>query len=317
MGGGTKLSDDELPSVSDELSSSSSSQLDSSSVPSTYSPSSRELVAYLDLLQSYYRPPDRSADLRPLKNSIARHKPGDWIDHVGGMTLYDYDIPESTILLLVGPRGSGKSSLVNRIARVFGNELFAPDPAQVSHNLSATDGTCFLQEYMVLKDSESLCVYDSRSLSESSSENFEMLERWMTEGVSHGQMVVRTSDTKPMKQRMGIMARHRDFSPCLKRTVNFVIFVVDGVSVLKSMDDDAKYNKMLAANFNCPYFSFKDTKPVVVVTHGDELSFQERARVRAHLGEILGIPPSKQIFDIPDTCVSYRTGHNGHVTLFY
>ncbi|KAJ6802977.1 uncharacterized protein M6B38_190690 [Iris pallida] len=109
MGGGTKLSDDELPSVSDELSSSSSSQLDSSSVPSTYSPSSRELVAYLDLLQSYYRPPDRSADLRPLKNSIARHKPGDWIDHVGGMTLYDYDIPSPPSFSWWGPGARGRA----------------------------------------------------------------------------------------------------------------------------------------------------------------------------------------------------------------
>jgi hypothetical protein len=38
---------------------------------------------------------------------------------------------------------------------------------------------------------------------------------------------------------------------------------------------------------------------VVVVTHGDLLSLNDRARVRVHLGELLGIPPAKQIFDIP------------------
>ena len=43
-----------------------------------------------------------------------------------------------------------------------------------------------------------------------------------------------------------------------------------------------------------------DDMPVVVVTHGDLLSVYDRARVRVHLGEHLGISPEKQIFDIPD-----------------
>lgn len=42
-----------------------------------------------------------------------------------------------------------------------------------------------------------------------------------------------------------------------------------------------------------------DDKPAVVVTHGDLLSHDERARVHVHLGELLGIPPTTQIFDIP------------------
>lgn len=36
-----------------------------------------------------------------------------------------------------------------------------------------------------------------------------------------------------------------------------------------------------------------------MVTHGDGLSLASRARVCAYLGEVLGIPPTKQIFDIP------------------
>lgn len=44
---------------------------------------------------------------------------------------------------------------------------------------------------------------------------------------------------------------------------------------------------------------FSDDKPAVVITHGDLLSLADRARVRVHLGELLGIPPAKQIFDIP------------------
>lgn len=50
-------------------------------------------------------------------------------------------------------------------------------------------------------------------------------------------------------------------------------------------------------NFLC--CAFADDKPAVVITHGNELSFHEHAQVRTRLGDILGIPPSKQIFDIP------------------
>lgn len=89
------------------------------------------------------------------------------------------------------------------------------------------------------------------------------------------------------------------------RMVTFVIFVVDGLAVLKSMDnlvdEGKKYTQMIAKTFDCPYISFNDDKPVVVVTHGDLLSLNDRARVRVHLGELLGIPPAKQIFDIPES----------------
>lgn len=296
MGGGAPLFDQPLSenSTIDESSSSS----DDSEASSFASSSS-----YLDLLRSYENPPARTQTLEQYKDAILRHKPGDWIEEVAGLTAADYDVPEVTALLLVGPRGSGKSSLVNRISRVFEEDKFAPDRAQVSHNLLATNGSCFLQEYMIPRCNKSLCFYDTRSLSTCKYENLAMLNRWMTKGVIHGEMVIRDSDTILMKENIKAMARTQNNSPCKKRSINFVIFVVDGVSVLKSMNDkDVGYDKMLVESFNLPYLSFKDHKPAVVVTHGDELSFCERSRVRDHLGNILGIPPSKQIFDIPDSC---------------
>ena len=48
------------------------------------------------------------------------------------MKLSDYEVPESTTLLLVGPKGSGKSSLVNRISRALEDDKFASDRAQIS-----------------------------------------------------------------------------------------------------------------------------------------------------------------------------------------
>lgn len=253
-------------------------------------------------MQSYENPPQRNQSLQHYKDAILRRRPGDWIEEVGGLTKADYDVPEVITLLLVGPRGSGKSSLINRITRVFEEDKFGVDRAQVSNNLSVTNGSCFLQEYMIPRNSKSLCFYDSRSLSTCKSENFSILNGWMTQGVSHGRMVIRDSDTVLMKEKIKAMARQHQNCFCQTRFVNFVIFVVDGVSVLKSMDGkDGEYSEMLIENFNYPYLSFKDDKPAVVITRGDELSFHERAQVRTHLGDILGIPPSKQIFDIPDS----------------
>lgn len=48
------------------------------------------------------------------------------------MKLSDYDIPQTMSLILIGPKGSGKSSLINRISKVFDEDRFAPERAQVS-----------------------------------------------------------------------------------------------------------------------------------------------------------------------------------------
>lgn len=48
------------------------------------------------------------------------------------MKLSDYDIPQTTSLILIGPKGSGKSSLINRISKVFEEDHFTPERAQVS-----------------------------------------------------------------------------------------------------------------------------------------------------------------------------------------
>ena len=54
------------------------------------------------------------------------------MEKVGGMQLTDYDVPKTTSLVLIGPKGSGKSSLVNRISKVFEEDKFASERAQVS-----------------------------------------------------------------------------------------------------------------------------------------------------------------------------------------
>lgn len=53
------------------------------------------------------------------------------------------------------------------------------------------DGTCFLREYMIPREKTSICLYDTRSLSDDLNENNRMLKNWMTKGVCNGELVVR------------------------------------------------------------------------------------------------------------------------------
>ncbi|KAK1356019.1 Phosphate import ATP-binding protein like [Heracleum sosnowskyi] len=263
----------------------------------------RACSVYNQVLRSYDELQCRTKSLEEAKLRILRYKPGIWTEKVGGMELKDYIVPKTVSLLVVGPEKSGKSSLINRISRAFDDDKYSPERAQVSYNCNDGDGTYFLQENMVLKGSSSFCLYDTRSLSDNESENTEMLKRWMTEGVRHGELVLRNSDGPDLRNKLKCKSHRNLHCSNMTRKVNFVIFVISGLSVLNAMDSgderDDGYNNMIATMFNCPFLSFKDDKPVLVVTHGDFLSLSDRARVRVHLGELLGIPPKKQIFDIP------------------
>ncbi|CAK9309820.1 unnamed protein product [Citrullus colocynthis] len=256
-----------------------------------------------EILESYDQLRVRSEKLDQAKRKILSYSPGAWIEQVGRMKLSDYDIPQTTSLILIGPKGSGKSSLINRISKVFEEDHFTPERAQVSCNSSGEDGTFFLHEYMILRKSNSFCLYDTRGLSDDPSDNIEMLKQWMSKGVRHGELVTRKSDASSLINRMRCKARQSFPRSRVIRMINFVIFVVDGLSVLQSIDGDDKqkdYDRVIKTAFNCPYLSYGDDKPVVVLTHGDLLSFADRVHVRGHLGNLLGIPSAKQIFDIPD-----------------
>ncbi|PIA35912.1 hypothetical protein AQUCO_03400064v1 [Aquilegia coerulea] len=243
----------------------------------------RRLKAFEEIIKSYDSLKLQDRNLDEAKEKLLSYKPGAWKEMVGCMKISDYDVPKTVTLLLIGPKGSGKSSLVNRILRVF------------EDNSSDEDGTLYLHEYMIPKDSTSFCIYDTRGLFEDSYDNYEMIERWMTEGVRHGELALRASDT-PNEE-----GKARETS-CLKeaRMVNYVIFVIDALSVLRSMAGDTHYKSLLQSSWCCPYLSYGDDKPVVVCTHGDLLSDADRTRVRIRLGELLGIHPAKQIFDISE-----------------
>lgn len=238
--------------------------------------------------------------LREAKELIRRYKPGDWIEGAGGAKAGDYVLPEITTLLLVGPRGAGKSTLVNRITRVFDkdDDPFAPDRAQVLCN-SKSNGTMFLSEYPVPRKSNAICLYDTCGWSSNPEKNFMMLHQWMTKGICHGEIAAWYTDEGKKISGLKSLGRQYNFLRCKTRKVNFVIFVVDGVAVLESIDANKNgYIELLHQTYMYPFLSIGDDKPVIVVTHGDRLSVQQRAHVQNALAVLLGIPV-QQIYDIP------------------
>lgn len=251
---------------------------------------------YQEILQSHDLLRERlgknNRKLKLARRQILSYTPGSFAD----VNLSDYHIPKTTSILIVGPKGAGKSSLVNRITRVVQDEEFAPARAQESYGMPSNGGTFFLQEYMIPRGgSASFCLCDTRGLSQiSSSDNTTMIEQWIKKGVHHGEPVIWTSDDSDLKDRL-----IRDgCTGCEIRKVNSIIFVVNAVEMMES---ESSYAHMVSTAFNSPLLSFKDDKPAVVITHGDLLSREERARVQVLVGELLGIPPDKQIFDIPDS----------------
>ncbi|CAJ1942427.1 unnamed protein product [Sphenostylis stenocarpa] len=126
----------------------------------------------------------------------------------------------------------------------------------------------------------------------------------MRQGVRHGELVLRETNNERLRKSLESKVHKKDHSS-QTRKVNFVIYVVNALLIVNVMNDssdsETDYIETIVSTFNYPSLSFKDDKPVLVFTHGDLLSRTERAHVRGRLGKLLGIPPTKQIFDIPNS----------------
>lgn len=74
------------------------------------------------------------------------------------------------------------------------------------------------------------------------------------------ELCIRDSDSPSLRSRMKCKARRNRCVSKEVRKVNFVIFVVNGLSILKSMDNvkdaDTQYTQRIASAFNCPYLSY-------------------------------------------------------------
>ena len=74
-------------------------------------------------------------------------------------------------------------------------------------------------------------------------------------------ILFRDADSSSLKMALKCKAQQSGSPSSDIRKVNFVIFVVNGFSVLRSMnsdkEEDKKYMEMVVKTFNQPYLSFK------------------------------------------------------------
>ncbi|KAL6578872.1 hypothetical protein OROMI_009088 [Orobanche minor] len=203
----------------------------------------KRLTIYQEILQSYDELKINSKNLKEAKEKILRYTPGTWTEKVRGL--------KTTCLILVGPSGSGKSSLINRISKVFDDDKFAPERAQVSFTYRGWN--LFPLEFMIPRESNSICLYDTRSFSDNSHENSKMLKNWTTKGVLHGELVVRSSNTQRLRKSLKCKGGKKGFFSSKSRKVNFVICVVNGLSVLNDIargDLEARHIEAIVSTFN-------------------------------------------------------------------
>ncbi|KAH7423149.1 hypothetical protein KP509_12G041400 [Ceratopteris richardii] len=242
-------------------------------------------------------------ELEDVRDEINRYRPGSGVHKVGGVSHADFDIPEVITLLVVGPEGAGKSSLINNMIRVLKDVTSGFSRAQIYGYRQS--GSMFLQEYLLHKH---FCVFDSRGFSNINVlEDLNIVKNWMSNGVCHGEPVCRPSDDMKIREDLEGRGRQGNSGYTLRK-VNFVIFVVNACKLQQMREQhDVAALENLVLLYRCPYLTFMDDVPVVVMTHGDKLDPHECILARIFLGKLFGVSPVDQVFDIP--CFTERTVH--------
>ncbi|KAI5077275.1 hypothetical protein GOP47_0007099 [Adiantum capillus-veneris] len=253
-------------------------------------------------------------NLEDVREIIKGYRPGDGIRSVGGICRSGFAIPEATTLLVVGFAGAGKSCLINNMIRVVDNVTDGFDRAQTYVDMA--NGSLFLQEYFLSGSAQNFCVFDSRGFSTTNAfEDLDIIKKWISNGICHGEAVCRPSDTKTIREALEGRGRQGHSDCTVRRVVDFVIFVVDAFTVHRMREShDVAALGNLAMLYKSPFLSFKDDVPVVVMTHGDKLAPQDRVLTRIFIGELLGVSPIDHIFDI--SCFTERSMHPGDVDTY-
>lgn len=73
--------------------------------------------------------------------------------------------------------------------------------------------------------------------------------------------MIRNTDNWSLRKALKHRARRTDYFSSKRRKVNFVIYVANGLSVMKAMEttstSEAQYINTVVSTFNSPYLSFK------------------------------------------------------------
>lgn len=237
--------------------------------------------------------------LDDLRHKLISYRAGDFWLPVGGIKKEDMDIPPVISILLVGLPGSGKSSLVNLMYSVLGRSGLVPF-AQTSSN-SSSYTTMFMEEHNVLRSMRSgFCVYDTRGLDESHlSYSLEEVSKWMTDGVRHNQLCHRPGDERhgsTINLPIGSLLSSARFA---KRKVNCVLVVANLAETYKALKcGDLAPVQAIREIFHCPSIRKSNENPILILTHGDMLSMEDRINGRLKVCEYLGASETKGAYDI-------------------
>ncbi|KAK9139250.1 hypothetical protein Scep_008931 [Stephania cephalantha] len=226
--------------------------------------------------------------LEELRHKLLCYRSGDfWVPN-GGIAKKNMKIPPIVTLVLVGFSGSGKSSLINLMYSVLGRSGLIPF-ARTSEKPSDYT-TFFLEEHNVLRSVRSgFCVYDSRGLSyDRVGEGLGMVNRWMVDGIRHQQICeARTVGSTLCSSRY------------VKRRVNCVVVVASVAEIYKAlMSGDSKPLEATRELFCSPSIRKCNENPILILTHGDQLSVEERLDGRVKICEFLGASETAGTYDI-------------------
>lgn len=266
------------------------------------------VAARMRVLREMERLAAKAADsVDELRHRLLTYRAGDLWFPAGGIAKQDTDIPPVITLLLLGFAGVGKSSLVNLMYSVLGRSCFVPF-AHTSAPAGKGGRTLSLEEHNVLRSMKNgFCVFDSPGLDYARiSDSMDEVSQWVEEGVRHRQLCQGPSTSSlagpfpssPASTSSSSSAAGNRF---LRRRVNCAV-IVASLSELHQSLASGHLQPLDSTRqlFHNP--SIRETcndAPILILTHGDQLTAEERIDTRAAVCEYLGVAEAAGVYDIP------------------
>ncbi|CAO2839773.1 unnamed protein product [Amaranthus hypochondriacus] len=236
-----------------------------------------------------------SEGLDDLRCRLLAYRAGDLWVPIGGINKEEMEIPSINTILLVGFTGGGKSSLVNYMYSVLARAGVIPFAQTSGSSTNSELTTMTLEEHNVLRSTKAgFCVYDSRGFrfGDPMDETLMELSQWTNEGVQHNQLCYISGDDFGL----GSTSTPTRF---VKRHVNCVMVVAN----MSFMYDCFKASHSSSLESTKLLFSYSALKtanqnPILILTHGDKLTAEERIECRVKICQFLEISETNGVYDI-------------------
>ncbi|XP_052186938.1 uncharacterized protein LOC127797820 [Diospyros lotus] len=232
------------------------------------------------------------AGLDELRHKLFTYRSGDFWVPTGGIGKEAMDIPAVSTILLAGFHDAGKSSLVNLMYSVFGRSGLIPFP-QATCGSGFDPKSWFMEEHNVLRSMRSgFCVYDTRGFDyDRVYQCTEELSEWLSEGVRHKQPCF-----QPGEHESEMASFPSKFA---RRRVTCVMVVANVSDIHKALKVGDKQPLEATKELFCsPPLKRCNENPILILTHGDKLSTEERIDSRLKICQHLGVSETSGVYDI-------------------